>query len=123
MSLGLCRTLALMFLALCPLSAWAGQPGRDNLQLFVGEITDSHCAKVTARSEFTDSRTMERDKKACTAKCAERGSKIVLYDPSRRRIFTLDDQEKVTPYAGQKVRITGTLRGNEIVVATIENVF
>jgi sortase (surface protein transpeptidase) len=65
---------------------------------------------------------MGRDRKACTLKCIEHGSKIVLYDASRRRVYRLDNTETVLPFAGQKVRITGTLRGNEITVATIENV-
>ncbi len=41
----------------------------------------------------------------------------------RGTVYTLDNPEKVLPFAGQKVRITGTLRKNEITVATIENVF
>ncbi len=124
MGLGHSRTLILILIGLCPLQIWAKPPVRDNLQVFVGEITDSHCAKISLRSEFSDQRKgMGSDKKACTAKCVERGSKIVLYDPSRRAVYTLDDPQKVFQFAGQKVRITGTLHGNEIVVATIENVF
>jgi len=124
MGLGLTRTLALIFIGLCPIPTWAGPPVRGNLQVFVGEITDSHCAKISARSEFADqNKGMGHDRKACTAKCIEHGSKIVLYDPSRRTVYTVDDTQKVLPFAGQKVRITGTLHGNEIAVETIENVF
>lgn len=124
MRAGLSRTLVLTFIALGPLPIWAGQSVRDNLQIFVGEITDSHCAKISLRAEFTNQRKgMGRDKKACTVKCIARGSKVVLYDTARRTVYTLDNPEEVLPFAGQKVRITGTLRKNEITVATIENVF
>ena len=123
MRVGLSRTLVLIFVALGPLPIWAGQSVRDNLQVFVGEITDSHCAKISLRAEFADQRKgMAHDKKACTIKCIERGSKVVLYDTARRTVYTLDNPEKVLPFAGQKVRVTGTLRKNEITVATIENV-
>ena len=112
MGLGPSRTLVLVFIALCPPPIWAGQPVRENLQVFVGDITD-----------FANQQTgMRRDKKACTAKCVERGSKIVLYDSAKHTVYMLDDPEKVLPFAGQKVRITGTVRRNEITVATIENV-
>ncbi len=123
MGLGPSRTLVLVFIALCPPPIWAGQPVRENLQVFVGDITDSHCAKISLRADFANQQTgMRRDKKACTAKCVERGSKIVLYDSAKHTVYMLDDPEKVLPFAGQKVRITGTVRRNEITVATIENV-
>ncbi len=53
MRAGLFRTLVLIFIALGPLPIGAGQSVRDNLQVFVGEITDSHCAKISVRAEFT----------------------------------------------------------------------
>ena len=124
MRVGLSRTLLLIFVALCPLPIWAGSPVQNNLQVFVGEITDSHCAKISSRAEFANPmKSMGRDRKACALRCIERGSKIVLYDTSRRLVYRLDDAERVLPFAGQKVRITGTLRKNEITLATIENVF
>jgi hypothetical protein len=124
MGVGLLRTLVLIAIALFPRPIWAGQSGRGTLQAFVGEITDSHCAKISLHADFTEpTKSMGRDKKACSVRCIERGSKVVLYDPARRTVYTLDNPEKVLPFAGQKVRITGTLHGSEITVATIENVF
>ena len=122
MGLGLARRLALVFIAIYPLFGWAGQ--RPTLQVFVGEITDSHCAKVRLRSSFTSQRRVtDAEKKACALKCIERGSKVVLYNGDQHTMYTLDDPEKVISFAGQKVRITGTLRGSDLTVATIENVF
>jgi hypothetical protein len=122
MGLGFVRRSALVFIAIYPLLGWAGQ--KRSLQVFVGEITDSHCAKVRLRSSFTSQRRVtEAEKKACALKCIERGSKVVLFNSDQHTMYTLDDPEKVLSFAGQKVRITGILRGNDLTIATIENVF
>lgn len=123
MKVGLSQVLVLVYFAFCPMPTLAGQSSQDNLQVFVGEITDSFCAKDGSRPENVDQvKSTAHEKKACTKRCIEGGGKIVLYDTSRRTVYRLDNTERVLPFAGQKVRITGTLRRNKITVATIENV-
>lgn len=90
----------------------------------MGEITASYCVAPN-RSHREIMEKMKRlgyDKKMCTMKCIELGAKIVLYLPARHAAYDLDNPEKILPFAGQRVRVTGTLRKNEITVATIENV-
>ena len=45
----------------------------------------------------------------CTQNCVKMGAKYVLYDPSSKATYELDHQTKPALFAGQKVRVTGTL--------------
>jgi Protein of unknown function (DUF5818) len=48
-------------------------------------------------------------KKMCTAKCIKAGGKYVLYDAAAKKVYALDDQTKPEQFAGQKVKVTGSL--------------
>jgi len=101
----------------------AGQSAQGNVRVFVGTITDSLCAKNGRHSEYMNQpRRMDRDKRSCVARCVELGGKIVLVESGGQRIYQLDSPEKALPFAGQKVRITGTVRNSEITLQTIENI-
>jgi uncharacterized protein YhbP (UPF0306 family) len=63
---------------------------------------------------------MGRDKETCTKKCAEIGAKYVLYDESTKAVYTLDDQQKAKTFAGRRVRVAGTVAGNQIRVTNLE---
>jgi len=74
---------------------------------FAGEIMDSACAKMgnhDAGYKLTSTTTS----KDCTLACVKAGSKFVLYNPTRKTTYQLDDQEKPKDFAGQKVRVVGT---------------
>ena len=101
----------------------AGQAGPGSVQVFVGTITDSSCAKSGPHAEhMNQTNRVERDKKSCVIRCVELGSKLVLLESGRQRVYQLDNPEKAVPFAGQRVRITGTIRRNEITLQTIENI-
>src|ERR1700734_3596539 len=97
------------------------QPGKANAQTFSGEIMDSLCAKDgTHEKMMTEMKNMGRDKNSCATMCARLGSKYVLYDSSKKAIYSLDDQDKAEAFAGQTVRVQGTLQKNKIKVQSIE---
>jgi hypothetical protein len=74
---------------------------------FSGEIMDSACAEGGGhQSMFKKMGT--NDPKACTEACIKMGSKYVLFKTDKT-FYQLDDQKKPTPFAGQKVEVTGTL--------------
>ena len=77
---------------------------------FVGEISDKMCGAK---------HMMEGGAKECTLKCVDSGSKFVLATP-KGKIYDLSDQDKPKEFAGQKVKVTGTLDGDTIQVTTIE---
>ena len=72
-------------------------------QTFTGTITDNMCGKAghaTMRMGPTDA--------DCTAACiSAHGAVYVLYDG--KNVYTLSDQQTPETFAGQRVRVTGTL--------------
>ena len=97
------------------------QSGMANAQTFSGEIMDSLCAKDGTHEKMMDEmKSMGRDKNTCAIKCVQLGSKYVLYDVGRKVIYGLDDQDKAEAFAGQRVRVQGTLAKNKIKIHNIE---
>jgi hypothetical protein len=66
-----------------------------------GEIMDSHCAAMGNHGG--------KEAKACTNACVKGGASYVLYNSAEKAAYQLDDQKKPVEFAGQKVKITGTL--------------
>jgi hypothetical protein len=72
-------------------------------QTFVGTITDEMCAK-----EGHASMRMGPTDAECTIACvAAHGAEYVLADGTN--VYTLSDQTMPEKFAGQRVRVTGTL--------------
>jgi hypothetical protein len=83
---------------------------------FKGEIMDSQCAKEGSHAMMLKKEGMgDKDpndpmaKKMCTENCVKMGGKYVLYDAASKKVYQLDDQTKPQQFAGQNVKITGTL--------------
>jgi hypothetical protein len=93
----------------------AGDPPAE--KVFVGSVTDTECgpnhAPMRAKGD------MGASDQECTLKCVAKGATFGFVDAGSKRFFQLDDQQKPRPFAGQKVRITGRIEGDSILVATI----
>ncbi len=74
---------------------------------FTGVITDSMCGKDHAMMNVTP------DSK-CVIECVKAGSKYALYDG--KNAYVLSDQKTPERFAGQKVKITGTLNANTKII-------
>ena len=87
---------------------------------FSGEIMDSACAKGGGH-ESMFKKMGTNDPKACTEACIKGGSTYVLFKADKT-FYQLDDQKSPEPFAGQKVKVTGTLNKTTktIHVATIK---
>jgi hypothetical protein len=79
-------------------------------QTFVGSIGDSMCGAK---------HMMGGSAKDCTLECVKGGAKYILIGPNGK-IYQLSDQKKPEAFAGAKVKVTGTLKGDSITVASIE---
>ena len=79
---------------------------------FVGNISDSMCGLKHMMPGESD--------KQCTLDCVKAGSKYVLADQAKGKVYQLSDQKKPEGFAGQKVKVTGTLKGDTIIVSAIE---
>jgi hypothetical protein len=100
----------LVFLTFVTLSA--ASPKRT----FVGVITDDMCATKAGHAAMR----MGPTDAECTNACVDaHGSFYVLYDG--KTAYTLSDQKKPQQFAGQKVKVVGSLdaTGRTIVVASI----
>lgn len=86
-------------------------PGKKT---FVGYISDSVCGlKHEMAPGMPD--------KQCTVTCV-RGPQgyYVLADRANKKVYKLSDQSTPEKFAGEKVKVTGTLDGDTIKVASIE---
>lgn len=91
------KHLILSLLAFATLSA---APGK---QTFTGTITDNMCGKA-GHSQMQ----MGPTDAECTIACIDvHGATYVLYDG--KDVYTLSDQRTPEKFAGQKVRVIGTL--------------
>ena len=93
---------------------------------FKGEITDSQCAMNGSHAEMLKKEGMgDKDpndamvKAMCTKNCVKMGGKYVLYDSASKKVYQLDDQTKPEQFAGQNVKVTGTLEKETIHVTNI----
>jgi hypothetical protein len=74
-------------------------------QSFNGEIMDQQCALLGGHSAMMNQGESAKD---CSNRCVSIGGKYVLYDAGTKTIYQLDDQKKAQPFAGFKVKVTGT---------------
>lgn len=94
---------------------------------FKGEIMDSQCSMNRSHAEMLKKEGMgDKDpndpmaKAMCTKNCVKMGGKYVLYDSASKKVYQLDDQTKPEQFAGQNVKVTGTLSKDTIHVTHIE---
>ena len=100
---------------------------KPNAETFTGEIMDSRCAMNGSHAEMLKKEGMgDKDpndamtKAMCTKNCIKMGGKYVLYDAASKKVYQLDDQTKPEQFAGQNVKVTGTLSKDTIHVTSIE---
>jgi hypothetical protein len=86
--------------------------GKVGTKAFVGNISDAMCGLKHMMPGKSD--------KDCTLECVRAGSKYVLADVASGKVYQLSDQKKPEEFAGQKVKVTGTLKGDTISVTAIE---
>ena len=88
---------------------------------FMGEISDSQCAMNVhslsrSHEEMIKRKTLGTDPASCARACVRRGGEWVLR--SGNDVYRLQNQEGVDEYAGQQVKISGSL---DVATNTINN--
>ena len=73
----------------------------QNATTYNGEIMDSYCAAMGNHGG--------KPSKECTLSCVKSGATFVLYNSADKSTYQLDDQKKPGQFAGQRVKVTGTL--------------
>lgn len=102
-----------VFIAAVPLF---GQGGR----VFTGTVTDSLCGRDGHSEAMRMSKSMGTSPASCVVACVRQGAKYVLLDSSGKKLYSLSDQFAAGKFAGQEVKVTGTLAKNTIHVDNIE---
>jgi hypothetical protein len=92
------RALVVSLLALTSLSAAQAKP-----QTFIGTITDDMCE----RGDHSRMQMGPTDAECTRACVAAHGAAFVLFDGTN--VYKLSDQKTPDKFAGQKVRVTGTV--------------
>jgi len=113
--------IALVLLMFLQLPA-AGSPGSktsSGQQTFTGEVTESLCPK-NHDDMMKEMKNMRMDKATCERTCIQMGAKYTLYDAAADQVYRFDNPKKVEAFAGQRVRVTGTLKKNTITIQNVE---
>jgi hypothetical protein len=102
------KTLGCTFLLLA--SSMAVSAG--DVRTFHGEISDTQCAMnihslTRSHQEMIKKQTFGHDATSCAKECVRRGGEWALRNGDE--VYHLKNQEAVRQFAGQKVKLTGTL--------------
>ena len=113
------RKLALSLAAVAVLSTLSLAAPKG--QTFTGEIMDNQCASMGSHDMMMKKEGIKTAKE-CTLGCVKMGGKYVLFDAASKTVYQLDDQTKPEKFAGEKVKVKGTLDKdtNTIHVTTIQ---
>ncbi|MFZ0661453.1 MAG: hypothetical protein WAM66_02075 [Acidobacteriaceae bacterium] len=100
------KKLALVAAAsmLLPMLSFAKAPERS----YKGQIFDMACAK-SGSHDAGYKMTGTHTPKDCTLACNKAGSPLVLYNKATNIIYKLDDQSEAKKFAGENVKVKGTL--------------
>ncbi len=96
--------------ALLQSSSGRAQQQNNTPIAYEGDIMDSACAAAGSHAPMMQKEGI-KTAKDCVLECVKDGAKFVLYIPSTKTVYNLDDQEKPADYAGEKVQIVGTYDG------------
>jgi Protein of unknown function (DUF5818) len=77
---------------------------------WTGYISDSQCGAKGANDSARD----------CTIKCVkEHGAKYVFVNDADKKVYAIDDQDKVAAHAGHHVTVKGTVDGDTLKLKSI----
>jgi hypothetical protein len=95
---------------------------------FQGEIMDAVCGQAGSHDDV-ERETGITDSKDCVLHCLKDGAQLVLRDSTTGTIYRLDsaggaifDEDRLIEFAGQKVRIVGSLDENARLIWHIQSV-
>lgn len=76
-----------------------------------GWISDSQCGVKGANAKAGE----------CTTKCVkEHNAKYVFVNDADKKVYAIDDQDKVAAHAGHHVTVKGTVSGDSLKLASID---
>jgi hypothetical protein len=97
------KSLTLLWVCLLAFgtNVYAGTKGE-----WVGWLSDAKCAANGAKASH----------KGCALKCVEAGQAIVFVKEDDKKVFSLENPEKVKSLLGDRVQLSGSLEGDTLKV-------
>jgi hypothetical protein len=77
---------------------------------WTGYIADSKCGAEAAHDGARE----------CTIKCVKEGAKYVFVNDADKKVYAIDDQEKVAAHAGHHVTVKGSVEGDTLKLSSVE---
>lgn len=77
---------------------------------WTGYISDSKCGVKGANDKAGE----------CTTKCVKEGAKYVFVNDTDKKVYAIDDQDKVAAHAGHHVTVKGTVEGETLKLSSID---
>jgi len=77
---------------------------------WTGYIADSKCGAKAAHEGAAE----------CTVKCVKEGAKYVFVDDADKKVYAIDDQEKVAAHAGHHVTVKGSVEGDNLKLTSVD---
>lgn len=77
---------------------------------WTGYIADSKCGAKAAHEGAAE----------CTVKCVKEGAKYVFVNDTDKKVYAIDDQEKVAAHAGHHVTVKGSVEGDNLKLTSID---
>jgi hypothetical protein len=103
----------ILLVATASVLAWGGAEDAPP-DGFTGMITDSVCGARHVKNPNMDAAN-------CTRECVRTGAKYTLID-GEKSYFLQGDYAELAQFAGQRARITGSLRGETIHVSAVDSI-
>jgi hypothetical protein len=79
---------------------------------WTGYISDAHCG--AAHDKVSEANT------ECVDKCVKKGSEVVFVYKGKALKLDADSQAKAKAFAGQEVKIDGSLAGDTVTISSID---
>jgi hypothetical protein len=77
---------------------------------WTGYITDAKCGAKAAHEGARE----------CTVKCAKAGQKYVFVNDADKKVYAIDDQDKVAEHAGHHVTVKGSVDGDTLKLSAVD---
>jgi hypothetical protein len=75
-----------------------------------GYIADSKCSAKAAHEGARE----------CTIKCVKEGAKYVFVNDADKKVYAIDNQDKVADHAGHHVTVKGSVEGDSLKLSSVE---
>src|SRR5690242_16703492 len=98
------------FAAVVVVALFAGALAMAGDGSWTGYITDSKCGAKAAHEGARE----------CTVKCVKEGAKYVFVNDADKKVYAIENQDKVADHAGHHVTVKGSVEGDNLKLNSIE---